>query len=325
MLKILVTGSSGFIGQYLSNSLQKNCSHGNACNYDIVHTYRHLPEDLSSKNSSHFSVGNIDSKTQWQSALAGVDVVIHLAARVHVMNETHADPLEAFRAVNTHGTMNLARQAVAAGVKRFVYLSSIKVNGEQTLDKSFYADDKPAPQDPYAVSKFEAEQQLLALGKETGLEVVIIRPPLVYGPGVKGNFSRLIKLVKKSIPLPLAGINNSRSLVSIQNLCSLIEVCLLHPKAAGGVFLVSDGQDLSTSELFKQIAMALGKKSRLFHLPQSWLRFMTHALGRGAEYERLFGSLQVDITKNEQLLGWQPEVSVEAGIRHAVEDMEKLK
>ena len=325
LLKILITGSSGFIGQYLTHSLQKKSSHGNASDYDIVHTYRHLPEGLTATNSSHFSVGNIDSKTQWQVALAGVDVVVHLAARVHVMKETHADPLEAFRAVNTQGTLNLARQAVAAGVKRFVYLSSIKVNGEQTLDKAFYADDKPVPQDPYAVSKFEAEQQLLALGKETGLEVVIIRPPLVYGPGVKGNFSRLIKLVNKSIPLPLAGINNSRSLVSIQNLCSLIETCLVHPKAAGEVFLVSDGQDLSTSELFKQIAMALGKSSRLFYLPQGWLRFMTHILGRSAEYERLSGSLQVDISKNEQLLGWLPEVSVATGIRHAVEDMEKLK
>ena len=321
MLKILITGSSGFIGQYLTSSIQKNSCHGNANDYDIISTYRHLPEGLNSNNSSHFSVGNIDSKTQWQSALADVDVVVHLAARVHVMQETHADPLEAFRAVNTQGALNLARQAVAAGVKRFVYLSSIKVNGEQTLDKPFFADDKPAPQDPYGVSKFEAEQQLLAFGKETGLEVVIIRPPLVYGPGVKGNFSRLIKLVNKSIPLPFSGINNARSLVNIQNLCSLIETCLVHSKAAGQVFLVSDGQDLSTSELLAQIAQALGKKSQLFYLPGALLKFLTYSIGRRAEYERLFGSLQVDISKNEQLLGWKPNVSVETGINKAVETL----
>lgn len=316
MLNVLITGSNGFIGQYLANDLNKKKFYEKE--FCVINIYRHLPDEYTLENGSHIAVGNIDSKTQWQSALTGAEVVVHLAARVHVMKETHIDPLEAFRAVNTQGTLNLARQAVAAGVKRFVYLSSIKVNGEQTQGKPFSADGKPDPQDPYAVSKFEAEQQLLALGKETGLEVVIIRPPLVYGPGVKGNFRRLIKLVKKSIPLPLAGINNSRSLVNIQNLCSLIEACLIHPKAADEVFLVSDGQDLSTSELFAQIAQALGKKNRLFYLPQSWLCFITHLLGRGTEYERLFGSLQVDIAKNEQLLGWKPEVSVEQGIANTV-------
>lgn len=312
MLKLLITGSNGFIGQYLSHSLSND-------SYDIIQTYRHFPDDSTENDSRHFSMGNIDSQTQWQIALTGIDTVVHLAARVHVMNETHADPLEAFREINTQGTLNLARQAVDAGVKRFVYLSSIKVNGEQTQNIPFGADDIPAPQDPYAISKLEAEQQLLALGKEARLEIVIIRPSLVYGPEVKGNFSRLIKLVSSSIPLPLAGINNARSLVNIQNLCSLIETCLVHPKAAGEVFLVSDGQDISTSELFTKIAGALGKKSRLFYLPQSWLRFVTHLLGRRAEFERLFGSLQVDISKNAQLLGWKPDVSVENGIRSAVE------
>ena len=258
-------------------------------------------------------MGNIDAHTQWQAALDGVDVVVHLAARVHVMHETDADPLTAFRSVNTEGTLNLARQAVAAGVKRFVYLSSIKVNGEQTQHRAFFADDKPNPQDPYAVSKFEAEQQLLALGKETGLEVVIIRPPLVYGPGVKGNFSHLIKLVEKSLPLPLAGIHNARSLVGIDNLCSFIQICLVHPEAAGETFLVGDAQDLSTSELLQKIARGLGKKSHLFYLPAGLIRIVTYILGRQAEYERLFGSLQVDISKNERLLGWQPQVSVETG------------
>ncbi len=316
----MITGSNGFVGQSLAPFLLEK-------DYTIVNTYRHLPKALSKSAdlsaNKYFSVGNIDDQTQWQNALEGVDAVVHLAARVHVMKETHADPLLAFRAVNTAGTLNLAKQAVKAGVKRFVYLSSIKVNGEQTQKNPFFADDLAAPKDPYAVSKFEAEQQLLALGKETGLEVVIVRPPLVYGPGVRGNFSRLIKLVETSIPLPLAGIENVRSLVNIQNLCSLIERCLVHPKAKGEVFLVSDGQDLSTTGLFEQIAVALGKKSHLFYLPHSWLRFITQLLRRCSEYERLFGSLQVDIEKNEQLLAWKPEVSVETGIKQAVEGMSK--
>ena len=312
MSKILITGSNGFIGQYLAHYLAES---GN----EVIHTYRHFPDGINAKNAGHFAVGDIDAHTQWQSALENVDVVVHLAARVHVMKETQADPLMAFRVVNTEGTMNLARQAVTAKVKRFVYLSSIKVNGEQTDTKSFYADDEPDPRDPYAVSKYEAEQQLLALSRETGLEVVIIRPPLVYGPGVKGNFNRLIKLVNKTIPLPLAGINNARSLVNIQNLCSLIQTCTVHPLAAGEVFLVSDGRDLSTSQLFQQIAVALGKKSRLFYLPQSVIRVLAYGLNRGAEYQRLFGSLQVDISKNQQLLEWQPETSVENGISKAVE------
>ncbi len=316
MSKVLITGSNGFIGQYFAHYLREN---GN----DIIHTYRHLPDEIHSNTTEHFAVGNIDAQTQWKSALTDVGIVIHLAARVHVMQETHAEPLTAFREVNTEGTLNLARQAVEAGVKRFVYLSSIKVNGEHTQDTPFSADDLPNPQDPYAISKFEAEQQLLALGKESGMEIVIIRPPLVYGYGVKGNFSRLINLVKKSIPLPLARIHNARSLVSLQNLCALIRLCLVHPAATGQVFLVSDGRDLSTSELFEQIAQAMNKKSRLFYLPPNWLRFITHLLGRDAEYERLFGSLQVDISKNEQLLGWKPQVSVEQGIRYALEGMEK--
>ncbi|MCU7938290.1 MAG: SDR family oxidoreductase [gamma proteobacterium symbiont of Bathyaustriella thionipta] len=307
MSNVLITGSNGFVGQYLAHYLS-------GAGDDVIRAYRHLPDKISMESKAHFAVGNIDAQTQWQLALTDVDCVVHLAARVHVMQETDADPLAAFRAVNTEGTLNLARQAVAAGVKRFIYLSSIKVNGEQTSDIPFSADDQPNPQDPYAISKFEAEQQLLALGRETGLEVVIIRPPLVYGPAVKGNYSRLIKLVDKSLPLPLAGINNARSLVNIQNLCSLIQTCLLHPEAAGEIFLVSDGQDLSTSELFAQIAQALGKKSRLFYLPSGLIKLLTYMLGRQSEYERLFGSLQVDISKNKQLLDWQPEVSIQSAM-----------
>lgn len=308
---MLITGSNGFVGHFLAHYLSD-------AEHDVIHTYRRLQDGLDTGNASHFAVGDIDAQTDWKLALGCVDIVVHLAARVHVMQETHTDPLQAFRSVNTSGTLNLARQAVIAGVKRFVYLSSIKVNGEQTFDTPFFADDELNPQDPYALSKFEAEQQLLALGTETGLEIVIIRPPLVYGPGVKGNFSRLIKLVEKSIPLPFSRINNSRSLVNIQNLCSLIQVCLSHPKAAGEVFLVSDGQDISTSELFEIIAKALDKKSRIFYLPKLWIYFASRLLNRSAEYERLFGSLQVDISKNEKLLGWVPSISVDEGISNAV-------
>ena len=284
----------------------------------MVKTYRKLPENLDN-HFNHYVVGNINADTQWQLALKKADIVIHLAARVHVMQETHANPLQAFREINTQGTLNLARQAVKAGVKRFIYLSTIKVNGERTEKHPFQADDQAEPQDSYAISKYEAEQQLITLSKQTGLEVVIIRPPLVYGPGVKGNFSRLIKLVDTSIPLPLAGIKNARSLVSIQNLCSFIRVCLNHPRAAGEVFLISDGQDLSTTDLFKLIASAMGKKSRLFYLPEGFVRFAAHLLGRDAEFERLFGSLQVDINKKKELLGWVPQVSVMEGIKKTIE------
>lgn len=312
MKNILISGSNGFIGQYLSYSLDNKDN-------NIIQSYRQFSEEFNSSRNCHFAVGNINSQTQWQSALADVNVIVHLAARVHVMKEAEADPLMAFREVNTDGTLNLAKQAIKAGVKRFIYLSSIKVNGEETANSSFYADDEPNPQDPYAVSKFEAEQKLLALSQETGLEVVIIRPPLVYGPNVKGNFNRLINLVEKSIPLPLAGIKNSRSLVNIQNLCSFIEVCVTHPKAADEIFLVSDGQDLSTSELVEKIAQALDKKSRLFYLPKGVIKLFAGLIERQAEFERLFGSLQVDIEKNRELLGWEPVITMDEQLKKTAE------
>lgn len=310
MSRILITGSNGFIGSYLARYLSADGD-------EIVNTYRHIPGNCR-KSPNHFEVGEINGSTQWIYALKNVDVVVHLAARVHVMHETSTDPLTAFRQVNTEGTLNLARQASESGVKRFIYLSTIKVNGEQTDKLAFTADDNPNPQDPYAVSKYEAEQQLLELSKQTGMEVVIIRPPLVYGPGVKGNFRRLIKLVNKSVPLPLANIKNVRSLVSIENLCSFIKICLVHPQAAGEIFLVSDGYDLSTSELLINLAQAMGKKSFLFYIPDSTIKFLTTLLGRRSEYERLFGSLQVDIRKNYQVLNWKPEQSVQMALKNCV-------
>ncbi|MCK5697244.1 MAG: SDR family oxidoreductase [Gammaproteobacteria bacterium] len=314
MSKILITGSSGFIGLALNHVLAYNNEPNKPMT--LINTYRHVKPIITDNNT--FVVGDIDAQTQWQSALKGVDCVIHLAARVHVMQETETDPLTAFRVVNTQGTLNLAKQAVTQGVKRFIYLSTIKVNGEHTDQYAFTADDQPNPHDAYAMSKFEAEQQLLALGRDTGLEVVIIRPPLVYGSQVKGNFARLIHLVNKSLPLPLAKINNARSLVSIDNLCALIQLLITHPKAVGEVFLVSDGDDLSTSELFELLAQALGKKSRLFYLPPRLLKLVTTVLGRKMDYDRLFGSLQLDIRKNKDLLDWQPKISVQTGLLNAV-------
>jgi len=308
---ILITGSSGFVGTFLDDFLQ-------SLEFTVINTYRTNPE-RNNMQAHQYVIGNIDADTQWQKALSDVDAVVHLAARMHIMEETDHEPINAFRRVNTQGTLNLARQAVEAGVKRFIYLSTMKVNGEQTSEKPFFADDMPNPLEPYAVSKFETEQQLLKLAHETGLEVVIIRPVLVYGPGVKGNFLRLMQLVNKGLPLPLGGIKNKRSLVSVTNLCSLITLSLNHEKAAGEVFLVSDGQDLSTPELFEKIASAMHKPSRLFYLPVRSLYWLTRLLKRTAEYERLCGSLQVDISKNEQLLGWKPEQSPETGIQQAVD------
>jgi len=307
---ILITGANGFIGKHLSIYLQKN-------GHMITETCRRCSNNITHKEQQCFSIGDIDNTTQWQTALTGIDQVIHLAARVHIMQETDKNPLAAFRLVNTEGTLNLAKQAVRAGVKRFIYLSTIKVNGEETSNTPFFADDQPVPQDPYAISKLEAEQKLLELGLESGLEVVIIRPPLVYGSGVKGNFERLINLMNKSIPLPFLEIHNTRSLVSIQNLCSFIQTCVVHPKAVNEIFLVSDGQDLSTSELLKKISHALNKKNTLFYLPKGLLKFLSHILGRNAEYQRLTSSLQLDITKNQQLLNWQPIESVDDGIAKA--------
>jgi len=232
------------------------------------------------------------------------------------MHDSDADSLSAFRAVNVVGTLKLAKQAASEGVKRFIFISTIKVNGEATvLGEPFQADDLPAPEDAYGLSKLEAEQGLKLLAAETGMEVVIIRPPLVYGRGVKGNFGSMIKLVEKEIPLPFGAIHNKRSLVGIDNLVDLIVRCIDHPAAANQVFLAGDGQDLSTPELVRSLAMAMGKRTRLISLPTGVLKFGATLLGKRALADRLLGSLQVDITKTRELLEWQPRHSVEEGLR----------
>jgi nucleoside-diphosphate-sugar epimerase len=266
-------------------------------------------------------MGSLSSETDWTVALANVDQVVHLAARVHVMNDKSTDPFAEFRQVNVDGTAKLARQAAAAGVRRFVYLSSIKVNGEFTQEgRPFTADDAPAPEDPYGVSKHEAEQALRQIAADRGMEVVIIRPPLVYGPGVKANFESMMRWLARGVPLPLAAVTqNRRSLVALDNLVDLIVTCLNHPAAANQTFLVSDGEDLSTAQLLKRMGAAMGQPARLFYLPPTLLKLGASMLRRPGIYQRLCGSLQLDIAKTRQLLGWTPPVSVDEGLRRAAE------
>jgi nucleoside-diphosphate-sugar epimerase len=261
-------------------------------------------------------VQGLDANTNWLATLTNQQVVIHAAARAHIMKDEVSDPLTEYRCVNVDGTLNLARQAAAMGVKRFIFISSIKVNGELTHPgKAFTEEDLAAPEDAYGISKWEAEQGLWQIQRETGMEVVIIRPPLVFGPGVKGNFASMIRLVEKGLPLPLGAIDNQRSLVALDNLVDLIITCIDHPAAANQVFLAGDGEDLSTTELLRGVARAMGKPARLIPVPPSLLMLGATVLGKKAVAQRLLGSLQVDISKARRLLGWQPPVSVEEGLR----------
>jgi nucleoside-diphosphate-sugar epimerase len=263
--------------------------------------------------------GDLNTSTDWSAALEGVEVVVHSAARAHVMQETVADPLTAYRAVNVDGTLNLARQAAVSGIKRFVFISSIKVNGESTSPgRAFTESDAPNPQDAYGQSKHEAEKGLRQLSADTGMEVVIIRPPLVYGPGVKANFAALMRAVQRGWPLPLGAVNNQRSLVALDNLVDFIVTCITHPKAANQTFLVSDGQDLSTTELVRGMVQAAGVSLRLLPVPVWALQAGALLLGKGDVVQRLCGNLQVDISKARRVLGWAPPISVEEGLRRAM-------
>jgi nucleoside-diphosphate-sugar epimerase len=290
-LNLLITGGTGFVGQALVKRLGK------------------LSVRLATREDS----------AGWAKVLVGINAVVHLAARVHVMQDTEADPLKAFRAVNVDGTLNLARQASAAGVKRFVFISSVKVNGERTPSgRAFTETDAPNPQDAYGQSKHEAELGLCQLSAETGMEVVIIRPPLVYGPGVKANFAALMRAVQRGWPLPLGAVHNQRSLVALDNLVDFIVTCITHPQAANQTFLVSDGQDLSTTELVRGMAQAAGVPARLLPVPVWALQAGASLLGKGDAVQRLCGNLRVDISKARSLLGWAPPVSVEEGLRRAM-------
>lgn len=316
-MKVLVTGATGFVGLALTRLLVYQ-------GVEVVGGVRMVSSNLPLGVSQVF-VGDIQSGTDWMNALDGADTVVHLAARVHVMRDDAADPLVEFRQVNVAGTLNLARQAAMAGVRRFVFVSSIKVNGEYTvLGKPFSAHDKPVPQDPYGISKYEAERGLLDLESETGMEVVIIRPPLVYGPGVKANFASMMSWLDRGVPLPLGAVHNQRSFVALDNLVDLIVTCLDHPAAVNQTFLVSDGEDLSTSQLLQRMGSALGKPARLIPIPVGMMTFAANLLGKGAVAQRLFGSLQVDSSKARDLLGWKPVVTVDEALQKTADAFNSL-
>ena len=306
MTRVLITGGHGFVGHTLFERLRAEGSDP-------------LKVSRQALSPGELAVGEIGLTTDWSKAFLDCAVVIHLAARVHVMHDTATDPLTAFRSVNVDGTLNLARQAAAAGVKRFVFISSVKVNGESTPPgRAFTEADAPNPQDAYGQSKHEAEQGLRQLSADTGIEVVIIRPPLVYGPGVKANFAALMRAVQRGWPLPLGAVHNQRSLVALDNLMDFIVTCITHPQAANQTFLVSDGQDLSTTELVRGMAQAAGVHAHLLPVPVWALQAGASLLGKGDAVQRLCGNLQVDMSKARSLLGWVPPVSVEEGLRRAM-------
>jgi len=312
-MRVLLTGASGFVGRALQARLLADGVHELRC------AQRQLP--ASPVAGADFCLApSLGADADWSEALVGVDAVIHCAARVHVMNEQATDPLAEFRRANVEGTLRLARQAVEAGVRRFVFVSSIKVNGEQTRPgETFGADDEPQACDPYGISKREAEEGLLALGAETGLEVVIVRPPLIYGPGVKANFLSMLRWLNRGVPLPFGAINNRRSLVALDNLVDLLVLCLSHPQASGQRFLVSDGEDLSTTELLRRLGLALGRPARLLPVPQAWIEGGAKLLGRQSLSQRLCGSLQVNIDKTRERLGWTPPLTVDQALARTAE------
>jgi UDP-N-acetyl-alpha-D-quinovosamine dehydrogenase len=308
---ILLTGATGFIGQALTAELLDQ-------RWKVVAGLRQLSADLSDEVTQHI-VGDISSSTDWSKSLKDINVIIHVAGRAHILKETVDTPIEEFRKVNTAATLNLARQAVAADVSRFVFISSIGVNGNYNTSP-FLETDLADPQESYAISKYEAELELLALAKVTGIEIVIIRPPLVYGPKAPGNFGSLVRWINKGIPLPLGMVNNQRSLIALDNLVSFIIHCIDHPKAANEIFLISDGENVSTTELLRKVSKAFGKKSLLIPVPISWMKFAAKLIGKVDVANRLFGSLQVDSSKARDLLGWKPVVTMDQQLAKMAKD-----
>ncbi|WKY93033.1 UDP-glucose 4-epimerase family protein [Vibrio metoecus] len=306
---ILITGSNGFLGSSIVDKIQHQ-------------SVKLLDRGSSNKHScSEFFQHVINSFDDYGCALEGCHVVIHCAARVHVMDDKETEPLTLYREVNTAGTINLAKQAIDSGVKRFIFISSIKVNGEGALvGRPFKPEDNHAPEDDYGLSKSEAEKQLVDLAKDSGMEVVIIRPTLVYGPGVKANFASLMNLVSKGMPLPFGSITqNKRSLVSINNLVDLIVTCIDHPKAANQVFLVSDDHDVSTSEMVRELAIALDKPTWQLPVPIWCYKLFGKLFGKSDIVDRLTGSLQVDISHTKETLGWKPPQTLQEGFKQTAQ------
>jgi len=314
-MRVLVTGANGFIGQALCRTMLTS-GHG------VRRAVRSGSSDDNGRHS-HPScraaetvvTGAIGPDTNWTEALAGIETIVHLAARVHVLKDRTRNPLAEFRHVNVAGTERLARMAASAGVRRLVYVSSIKVNGERTRESPFTEIDAPDPQDTYGMSKLEAEQALRKIAEETGLEVVIVRPPLVYGPGVGGNFLRMMDWVNRGLPLPLGSIRNLRSLIYLGNMVDALATCAIHPSAAGKIFLVSDGEDVSTPELIRRLAQAMGRRARLVSFPPTLLHFAGMLTGKAGEVDRLLGSLRVDSSKIRRELQWTPSISMDQGLR----------
>lgn len=307
-MRIALTGASGFVGRCLLGELLE-------AEHQVTAVLRKHADGVDTRAILRV-IDDFASSLSWGALLQDQEVVVHCAARVHVMHDTSSDPLTEFRKVNVEGTLNLARQAAAAGVRRFIFISSIKVNGEgAVVGAPYHADAQPAPADPYGISKMEAEEGLRVLAAETGMEVVIVRPVLVYGPGVKANFLSMMRWLNKGVPLPFGAIHNRRSLVALDNLVDLIVTCIDHPAAANQTFLVSDGEDLSTNELLRRMGVALGKPARLLPVPSWMLEAGAMMLGKKALSQRLCGSLQVDISKTRELLNWTPPVSVDEALR----------
>ncbi len=315
-MKFMISGAGGFVGKALCAELLRRGQSVSAA----VRSGNSLIE-----NAEIIVIGAIDGETNWADALRDVDVVIHLAARVHVMRENAADPLAEFLQVNLHGTLNLARQAASFGVKRLVYVSTIKVNGEQaSATQSFTELDEPSPQDFYSISKWQAEQALWRIAQETGLEIVVVRPPLVYGPGVKGNFAQMLAVIAERIPLPLASVDNRRSLIYVENLVDALIACATHPVAAEQTYLVCDGEDISTPDLLRQLGDAMGCPARILPFPLSWLRMLGKLSGKSDQVERLLGSLQVDSGKIRRDLNWAPPYTLQHGLQATAESYRRL-
>ena len=310
-MKVLVTGASGFVGNATCSRLVKQGMN------NVVGAVRSLPVWLLPEVNYRITVG-IDASTDWRDMLTGVDTVIHCAARMHVLRERAGDPLAAFRAVNVAGTEQLARQAAAAGVRQFIFLSSVKVNGGNFL-VPYRETDILSAEGAYGISKYESELVLCEIAQRTGLEVVMIRSPLIYGPGVKANFQLLMQALMRSIPLPLGAIHNFRSLVALDNIVDFIVTCIGHPAAADETFLVSDGDDISTTELIRHLAYAMGCPARLFSVPDTVLMAGATLLGKREVARRLCGTLQVNIAKAREVLGWVPPVSVNEGLSQTAE------